>query len=413
MNKPQVFTDSFALEKNPIKNSFSDIQYEEAVQRAKDLIPFLSSQAQAVEKQTYLTSEVVNKLHESGLFRYQQPKIWGGMEVDFRGFMEIPYLLGLGCPSTGWVFANLASHNRQLAQWPMQAQEEIWGDNPNALIASGVAYFQGEGKSVDGGLILSGNWGFSSGVDISEWNMLSCLVKEEGKVVDWCVCLVPRSEYEIIDDWQTLGMRGTGSRSVRCENVFVPSHRIISMNLQDPNHEFPGFKIHQNSMFKIPTSSVGGNGIAGAMIANAQMMLQETIDWIKSKSTSYTGAKMRDIPTLQMKIATAEGKIEAAYTWLMSDTIEAEIAYKNNQAFDTARKLKYKRNTAMGMKMANEAVDLLHELLGANGSYNKYPFERRFRDAHSSAGHVVFNLDTQLIPHGLVTLGGEFKSPTM
>jgi len=143
------------------------------------------------------------------------------------------------------------------------------------------------------------------------------------------------------------------------------------------------------------------------------MMLAETIDWIKSKNTSYTGAKMADIPTLQMKIAIADGKIDAAYQWLTANTIEAELAYKNNEVFDMATKLKYKRNTAMAMKMANEAVDLLHELLGANGIFEKHPFERRFRDAHASAGHMVFNLDAQYIPMGLVSLGGEFKNPTL
>ena len=414
MNAPELLNQAENIANHPYKKkSFADVSYDEMIERAKELIPFLASEAAANEKQTHLTPAVVNKLHESGLFRYQQPKLWGGMEVDFRAFMEVPYLLGLGCPSTGWVFANVASHNRQLAQWPMQAQEDIWGEDPNALIASGVAYVQGRGEKVDGGLLLSGYWGFSSGVDICEWNMLSCLVKEEDKVVDWCVCLVPRHEYEIIDDWQTMGMCGTGSRSVKCENVFVPAHRIISMNLRDPKHEFPGFRVHQNSMFKVPTSSVGGNGIAGAMIANARMMLTETTDWIKSKNTTYTGAKMADIPTLQMKIAIADGKIDAAYQWLTGNTIEAELAYKNNVVFDIPTKLKYKRNSAMAMKMANEAVDLLHELLGANGVYEKYQFERRFRDAHASAGHMVFNLDAQLIPFGLVTLGGEFKSPTM
>ena len=185
MNAPETIIHS-SLSK-PAK-SFQDVSYEEAVQRAKDLIPLLSEEQDHTENRTYLTDMVVNALQESGLFRYQQPKMWGGMEVDFRGFMEIPYLLGLGCPSTGWVFANIASHNRQLAQWPMQAQEDIWGENPNALIASGVAYVQGTGKRVDGGMLLSGYWGFSSGVDVCEWNMLSCQVKDGDTTVDWCVC---------------------------------------------------------------------------------------------------------------------------------------------------------------------------------------------------------------------------------
>jgi 3-hydroxy-9,10-secoandrosta-1,3,5(10)-triene-9,17-dione monooxygenase len=394
--------------------SFVDVSYEEAKERAYALVPFLKSQVELTEKTSYIPETVVNALHDSGLFRYQQPKMWGGMEVDYRGFMEIPYIIGLGCPSTAWVFANMASHHRQLAQWPMQAQEDILASDPDALIASGIAYVQGQGQKIDGGLLLSGQWGFSSGVDISSWNMLACTIKDENnKPIDWCMCLVPKEDYEIVDDWQTMGMRGTGSRTVKCKDIFIPEHRVLSMHIHRPGFHFPGLKIHTNPMFKVPNSSVGGNGIAGAMIANAQTMLNETTEWIKSKSTSYTGAKMSDIPTLQLKIANASGKIDAAYTWLMSNCIEAEMTYKNGQTFDVEAKLKYRRNTAMGMKMANEAVDILHELLGANGIYEKHSFERMFRDAHASEGHFVFNQDAQLIPYGLKVLGGEFKSPTM
>jgi 3-hydroxy-9,10-secoandrosta-1,3,5(10)-triene-9,17-dione monooxygenase len=394
--------------------SFADVSYEEAKERAHTLIPLLKSNVELTEKTTFLPKHIVDAIHDTGLFRYQQPKMWGGMEVDFRGFMEIPYILGLGCPSTAWVFANIASHHRQLAQWPVEAQEEVWGKDPDALIASGIAYPQGHGKKVDGGILLTGHWGFSSGVDISSWNMLACTIKDQdNKVIDWCMCLVPKEDYEIIDDWQTMGMKGTGSRSVKCKDIFVPQHRVLSMHVHQPGFHFPGWKVHTNPMFRVPNSAVGGNGIAGAMIANAQTMLSETIAWIKEKSTSYTGAKMSDIPTLQMKIATAGAKIDAAYTWLMSNCIEAEMVYKNGQSFDIETKLKYRRNTAIGMKMANEAVDLLHELLGANGIYEKHSFERMFRDAHASAGHFVFSLDAQLIPYGLKVLGGEFKSPTM
>src|SRR5690606_827239 len=101
--------------------------------------------------------------------------------------------------------------------------------------------------------------------DVSEWSMLACVVKEDTQAVDWCMCLLPRDDYEILDDWQTLGMRGTGSRTVRCENVFIPAHRVLSMHTAKPGHEFPGLAVHTNPMFKVPTNSLGGNGIGGAM----------------------------------------------------------------------------------------------------------------------------------------------------
>jgi len=395
-------------------NDFSDVSYAEALQRAVDLIPVLKSEAAATETATRLTDTVLAALHESGLLRYQQPKAWGGMELDFPAFYEVPEILGRGCASAAWVFANLSSHHRQLSQWDPQAQEEIWGPNPDALIASGIAYVQGQGTLVDGGLLLSGQWGFSSGVDVSQWNMLACVVKDaDGKPIDWCMNLVPREDYEIVDDWQVLGMRGTGSRTVRCKDVFVPQHRVLSMQVSKPGHSFPGLKVHTNPMFRVPTSALGGNGIAGAMIGNARAMLDETTSSVKARATSYTGASMRDFATVQQRVGMAGAKIDAAHAWLKSDCHEGWAHIKAGGSFDLETKLRYRRNTALAMKIANEAVDGLQEMAGANAIYDKSPLQRMFRDAHASAGHVVFSTDMQLTPWGLVALGGAFRSPTM
>ena len=412
MNAPA--TEDQLLTTTPARRaSFADVSHAEALQRAADLIPFLKSQVELTEQTTHMPDPVLAALHESGLFRYQQPKMFGGMELDFPAFMEIPELLGRGCASSAWTFANLSSHHRQLAQWPLQAQQDVWGEDADALIASGIAYVQGEGRKVDGGLVLDGHWGFSSGVDVSGWNMLACVVKEDGKPVDWCMCIVPRKDYEIIDDWQTLGMRGTGSRSVKCVETFVPQHRVLSTHVARPGHEFPGLKVHANPMFRVPTSALGGNGLGGAMIGNARAMLEETVASVKSRSTSYTAAKMRDFPTVQLRVAGAAAKIDAAYTFLHHDCVEGWATIKGGASLDIATKLRYKRNSAVGMKMATEAVDLLHEMAGGMGIYDNNPLQRMFRDAHAAAGHVVFNTDMQLTPWGLSALGGEIKSPTL
>jgi 3-hydroxy-9,10-secoandrosta-1,3,5(10)-triene-9,17-dione monooxygenase len=243
--------------------------------------------------------------------------------------------------------------------------------------------------------------------------MLACVVKDGGKPVDWLMCLVPQADYEIIDDWQTLGMRGTGSRSVQCKDVFVPRHRALSMQVSKPGHAFPGHKVHTNPMFRVPTSAMGGYGIGGCMIGNARAMLQESIDWIKSRSTTYTAAKMRDFPTVQLRIGMAAARIDAAHAWLRSDCVEVAETFKTGASLDVETKLRYKRNSAMGAKLASEAVDMLHELAGANGIYDRYPIQRMFRDAHAAAGHFSFNTDAMLTPWGLSALGGEVNSPTL
>ena len=394
------------------RKSVADVDYHEAMRRAKAMIPFLKANAEAQEKTTHMTDAVKNAFHENGLFRYMQPKYWGGMELPYVSMVDLNVTLGQGDASAAWTFTNLGGHHRLLSLWPMECQEEVWGDDPDVGIASGIAYFQGRGRRVDGGLELSGKWGFSAGVDVRGWNMLACVVYDGDKPVDWVMNMVPRKDYEIIDDWQTLGMRGTGSRSVKIEKAFVPAHRVCSMAVAMPGHEFPGLRVHKNPIYKIPLAGFGGYGIGGCMIGNAQGALDEVIEHVKARSTAYTGAKMRDFQSVQYRVSLAAGKIDAARQWLRHDCIEANDLVNAGGTFDTLTKIKYRRNAAIACKMVTEAVDLLHEMMGAHGIYDSAPLQRRFRDAHAAAGHINFNMDTQLPQWGQVALGGEYKSPT-
>ena len=398
---------------SPPKRSFAEVDYAEAMRRAHALVPLLRSHAADGEAATRVAPPVMQALHDSGLLRYHQPKRWGGMELDFAAMVDIPDVLGRGDASTSWTVVNLAGHHRLLALYSEQAQEEIWGDDPDAGIASGIAFVQGEGRRVDGGLILNGKWGFSSGVDHSEWNMLACVVKDDGKPVDWCMCLVPASDYEVIDDWQTLGMRGTGSRSVRCQEAFVPSHRCVSFHVAHPGHAFPGWPTNPNAMYRIPLSAFAGYGIAGSLIGNAQAALDACVDLVKARSTSYTGARMRDFQTVQWRIAEAAAKVDCARTWLRQDCIEGHNWVLQGRSFDTEMKLRYRRNGALAVRMVTQAVDGLHEMAGANGIYDSHPLQRMFRDAHAGAAHINFSVDAQFPSWGLVTLGGDFRSPTL
>lgn len=398
------------------RRSFADVDYHEAMRRARAMMPFLKENAAAQEAKTHMTDAVKEAFHDNGLFRYMQPKYWGGMELPYVSMVDLNDALGQGDASSAWTFTNLGGHHRLLSLWPMQCQEEVWGDDPDVGIASGIAYFQGRGRRVGGGLELSGKWGFSSGVDVSAWNMLACVVYdgegENARAVDWVMSMVPRRDYEIIDDWQTLGMRGTGSRSVRIEKAFVPAHRVCSMAVAMPGHEFPGLKVHTNPIYKIPLAGFGGYGIGGCMIGNAQGALDEVIEHVKARSTAYTGAKMRDFQSVQYRVSLAAGKIDAARQWLRHDCMEANDVVNAGGTFDTLSKIKYRRNAAMAVKMATEAVDILHEMMGAHGIYDSAPLQRRFRDAHAAAGHINFSMDAQLPSWGLVALGGEFNSPT-
>ncbi len=392
---------------------FSGVSHDEAVGRARELVPFLRDEAPNSEALRRLTPAVMDALNSNGLLRYLQPKVRGGMELPFVAYFDIPEMLSRGDISVGWVVTNLGSHHRNLAWWEPQAQEEVWGPDRDAGIASGIAYAQGRGVPAGGGIMLSGEWGFSSGTDHSDWSMLACIVRDNDRIIDYMFCLLHRSQYEVADDWHTLGMRATSSKTVRCADVFVPAHRALSMYVAREGHAFPGLAIHRNPMYRIPIAALGGHGIGGCLVGNARAALATAIALVKSRSTNYTGARMRDFQTVQLRIAAAAAQVDAAALLLRNDCLEVQRTYDEGGTIDVERRLRCKRNCAWAAKQCSEAVGSLHEMAGADGIYDSAPLQRMFRDARAAAGHFSFSIDAQLPPWGLVALGGEFKSPTL
>ena len=393
--------------------SFAGVGYDEAMGRARTLAPVLRERAGRAEAAREMAPETLADLHRTGLLRFHQPRRWGGMELPFTALFDIPAEVGRGCASTAWNVANLGVHHWMLALYDERAQEEIWGKNPDALIASGIAYPQGRGRRVDGGFVITGFWNFSSGVDASDWNMLAAMVRDGDRVVDHRMCLVPRSDYEVVDDWHVLGMRSTGSKSVRATEVFVPEHRALSMYLARGGAEFPGAAVSSNPLYRVPLSALGSHCLAGAGVGNAQGALEMTIEAIKERSTSYTAMRMRDFQAVQLRVAAAGARVDAARLIIRADCVAAQQIAEDGRSPDIEEKLRFKRNVAYAMGLCTEAVDSLHALAGANGIYDRYPIQRLLRDQHSLMAHIGFSWDAQGAPWALVALGGDFTSPTL
>jgi 3-hydroxy-9,10-secoandrosta-1,3,5(10)-triene-9,17-dione monooxygenase len=392
---------------------FSQVAHAEAVRRARELAPVLRERAAGAENARQMEKDTLADLHRTGLFRFHQPRRWGGMELPFVAIFDIPEEIARGCASTAWNVANLGIHHWMLALYDERAQEEIWGSDPDALIASGIAFPQGRGRRVDGGFVISGFWNFSSGVDAAAWNMLAVTVRDGDRVVDHRLCLLPRRDYEIVDDWQTLGMRSTGSKSVRATDVFVPEHRALCMYLARGGNEFPGARTNPNPLYRVPLSALGSHCLAAAGVGNAQAAVELTIAAVKERSTSYTGLRMRDFQAVQLKVARAGAQVDAARLSIRTDCVHAEGIAQESRAPTVEEKLRFKRNVAWAMEQCTEAVDSLHALAGANGIYDRYEIQRLFRDQHALSAHIGFSWDAQGGPWALVAMGGEFSSPTL
>ena len=394
-------------------SSFAGVSYDEALGRARRLVPLLRERAAKSENERAMAPETVRDLHESGVLRILQPRCWGGMELAFIAYVDFTFELARGCASTSWNVANLLMHHWMLAMYDERAQAEVWGANPDAMIAAAIAYPQGQARRVDGGFVINGRWNFSSGVDIADWTLLAVTVREGDRIVDHRMCLAHKSQYEVIDDWQVLGMRATASRTVVAKDLFIPDYKALCTYDIRGGNDFPGAQRNTSPLYRIPLSAMGAHGIGGCAAGNATAALEHTIERVKSRSTSYTGANMRDFQLVQLRVAAAGARIDAARAILRNDCFDAAEIAERGVMPDQQTKLRFKRNLAYATQLCTEAVDTLHTLAGANGIYEKYPLERIFRDQHALAGHIMHNFDTQATAWGYAALGGVLDNPTL
>jgi 3-hydroxy-9,10-secoandrosta-1,3,5(10)-triene-9,17-dione monooxygenase len=391
--------------------SFAAVTYEEAMRRAREIVPVLSSRAQKCEDARVLLPENEKLLHETGLFRYHQPRRFGGMELPFVAVTDIVAELARGCPSTAWNVGNLGCHHWILAYYEPGTQHEVWDANPDELIASSIALAAGRGRKTGDGYVVSGKWPFSSGVDNCGWNMLAVTIYENDKAVDWRLCMVPRSDYAILDTWYAMGMVGTGSKDIEVKEVFVPERRALQLTRCRGGFEHPGAKLNSGPLFGIPLVAAAGHPLSATALGAAEGALQHVVAVFSKRMGTYTGAKVSDFQAVQIKIARARALVDSA-RYLMR---QSALAFEKSESglLDVEGKLRLRIQNTMAVMQSREAVETLWSCYGANAIYTRDPLQRYLRDVQAIGQHFSFNFDIAGSAYGTVAMGGAFTNPTM
>jgi 3-hydroxy-9,10-secoandrosta-1,3,5(10)-triene-9,17-dione monooxygenase len=395
--------------------TFANVGYEEAMRRARELVPTLAERAQKCEDARVLLPENEKLLHEAGLFRYHQPKRFGGMELGFVAQTDIVSELARGCPSTAWNVGNLGCHHWILGYYEPETQHEVWDANPDALIASSIALAAGRGKKVAGGYEVSGRWPFSSGVDNCGWNMLAVTVYgDDGKTpVDWRLCMVPRADYRIIDTWYAMGMIGTGSKDIEVKEVFVPERRALALTQCRGGLEHPGAKLNNGPLYRIPLVAAAGHPLSATALGAAEGAVGHVVNVFSKRIGTYTGAKVSDFQAVQIKIARARGLVDGA-RYLMRESANAFHSFAERNAVpDLETKLRLRMHNTMAVMHSREAVETLWSCYGANAIYTRDPLQRFLRDTQAINQHFSFNFDIAGAAYGTVAMGGRYTNPTM
>jgi 3-hydroxy-9,10-secoandrosta-1,3,5(10)-triene-9,17-dione monooxygenase len=376
------------------------------VARARALIPQLRERASRTEELRRLPPETERDLHDTGLFRIVQPKRVGGSELDYVALVDCADAIGLADASVAWNFANLASHHWMLGMFDKRAQDLVWNEDVNALIASSFIFPAGRARKVDGGYVLRGSWPFSSGVDSSEWNMLASVVSsdDEADGIEYRIFLVNKSDYKIVDTWNATGLRGTGSNDVEVNDAFVAEPMTIAVH-DLAGGPTPGSAVNPNALYTLPVFSLFPYVLSGVALGNAQACLDDYVDVARHRASTYNRAKLGDLQSTQIKIAEASAKIDAARRIMRSTCIEAMADARRRHIPDIAAKTRSRRDGAYSVNLCTEAVSLLFAASGARGLFTTGVLQRQFRDAHAINSHIAFNFDAAGTNYGRVALG--------
>ncbi|NLS69109.1 acyl-CoA dehydrogenase family protein [Bradyrhizobium brasilense] len=381
-------------------------RYSVMVARAKALVPALRERASRTEELRRLPPETERDLLDSGLFRILQPKRVGGSELDYVALVDCADALGQGDASVSWNFANLASHHWMLAMFAPEAQSAVWGEDPDALIASSFVFPAGRARKASGGYVLSGHWPFSSGVESCGWNMLASVVAsdDEADGVEYRLFLLNRRDYSIDDTWNAAGLRGTGSNDVRVTDAFVPEHMTVAVS-DLAGGATPGSIVNPNALYMLPVFSLFPYVLSGVGLGNAQACLDDYVEIARHRASTYNRAKIGDLQSTQIKIAEASAKIDAARLIMRTNCVEALAEVRRGDIPGIAAKTKLRRDGAFAVNLCTEAVSLLFAAGGARSLFTSGALQRQFRDAHAVNSHLAFNFDAAGTNYGRVALG--------
>ncbi|MCQ4348016.1 flavin-dependent monooxygenase [Pseudomonas stutzeri] len=367
-------------------------QHNPLLEDLKAILPQIAANAARAERERQVPAENIALLKSVGLHRAFQPKAYGGMEISLPEFAECIVALAGACGGTAWAFSLLCTHSHQLAMFSRQLQDEIWGENPDATASSSIAPFS-RIEEVEGGVRLSGEMGWSSGCDHAEWAIVGMRRQNAAGESVYSFGVLPRSDYEIRDDWYAIGMRSSGSKTLVIKDAFIPEHRIqAARDMMEGSSA--GFGLYPDSkIFYAPYRPYFACGFAAISLGVAERMLVAFREKQQNRVRAYTGASVGTATPALMRLAESTHQVAAARAFL-EKTWQEHAEFAARHQYPTRAELAYWRtNQAYAVKLCIEAVDRLFAAAGATSWFEDNEIQRLFRDSHMTGAHAYTDYD--------------------
>lgn len=364
------------------------------------LLATLAAHSDESDAARQLAGASVDAMRTAGLFRLLVPRRAGGDACDFRHGAAVIRACSRHCSAAGWVLMVSAAHDWIIGGFSEAAQDDVWRDGPDGVTPGSLAP-SGSITPVSGGFKITGRWSFNSGAAHGEWFLLGN-VDRSGEKPRLYHVVVPRADLALDDNWNTIGLRGTGSVDATAKDIFVPEHRAMDSGLLlSGRGDWAGR--HGNELYRIPIIPGLAIYLAAAALGIAEAAFDAAMELITSQTDRYTGKPKLERPGLHMRLAEARGELICAEL-LVDDTLDL-LVRAAGQDDTPALRAQAKFQAAHAVELFRRAVDRLMAASGARSAFDDSALQRAFRDLTMAAKHEMINFDTSAQAYGRTLVG--------
>jgi alkylation response protein AidB-like acyl-CoA dehydrogenase len=345
-------------------------------ERARALVPLVDEYAEFADDKGELAPPVVDALHRDGLFSMWVPEKLGGSELYPVDSLEVIANLSYADASAGWVqMAACLSIGTGAAYLADEAVEEIFVGAERVPVIAGQGTRPGVAKTTEGGYLLTGDWSFASGIKHGTHIHTLAIIEETGEPR---IFVVPVEKATLIDNWDVIGLRGTGSIDYTMRDVFVPEG-------------FSHFAVTETPKRGGDLYNIGIIGFAtichsGWALGVGRRMLDELASMAREK-TGRAGALV-DSDAFHDGYAKAEATFRAARAFVFESWRDVEDSIAKGEPISV------RQHTLIRLALTHLTASL-HEianfvyLSAGTTSLRRGTLQRLLRDVHAGTQHVT------------------------
>lgn len=358
-----------------------EVLAEKIALSARDMAP-------EIDRERRLPPELVARLNEAGMLRATMPREVDALELSPPTALRCAEAIARGDAATGWCVSIAITSALLVAYLPDAAREEMFGGGRG--VAAGVWAPRGKAKSVDGGVVVSGRWPFCSGITHADMLFAGCFV-DESRVP--AVVALPKEDLRVLDNWHTLGLRGTGSHDTVAEEVFVPADRVFSV--------FDGPKLNR-PLYRFPVFGFFALSIGAAALGNARAAIDDLVELACDKKGLGSTRTLAERSSTQAAVAAAESALGAARALYYEATDTAWQASQEADPVPVALRNRIRLAATHAARTSADVVRTMYDLAGGTAIYDTSPLQRRFRDAFTATAHFQVNEASRELPGRLL-----------